>query len=146
MSFQHTKYSTDSSTVTFHACPSPSLLPQPPSAQELLTDTLTVQKSLCTSCPPLQLQGHLPDSHHFATQFEPQYHPLPSQSKSHHQVLPKKQAALKPCPTSTQLTARHQIPQVLFPPLSPPIPRTVSFLALTHSLASASPKIHSLLL
>lgn len=96
------------------------------------TDILTVRKSLSTGCPPLKLQDHLPDSHHFATQFGLQHHSSPSQSKSHHQFLPHKQAALKPSPTSTQLTARHQIPQVSFPPLSPPTPRTGSFLALTH--------------
>lgn len=132
MSLQHTKYSTDSSTVPFYASPSPSLLPQLPSAPELgpsarHTDVQTVQ--LFPQGSFLAVQDHLPGPHHQVTQFRSQT--TPSQSKSLLKLFSgTRQAAVQPFPDKYTTDSST--------PGSPKYP--LVFLALSpHALTPVSP-------
>lgn len=132
MSFQHAEYSTDSSTVAFHASPSPFPPPStltssraPPSP---LTDTLTVQKPF----HPGSRRTTSPTRSILRPKAAPRTSPLPA-GPNHIVSLsfPRTRRLLKLFPTSTQLTARQQVPQAALPPATPrtalpwlPLPRS----------------------
>lgn len=131
MSFQHTKYPTDSSTAAFRAGPSHSLLPQPPQAPELLRTQRHADSSEVL-LPTLPSPAAARPPPRLSSSRDPIRSPIPLPAKPNHTIIASQEARrfLQPFPTSAPLTARYHIPRESF---SSPTPRTGSLLALTRS-------------